>query len=179
MAVPLVGTGLLDEKSFGTLCETLDRAASEARTVSELFAAYRRATNDVSQAVVTPVSARRERSLRRAVEFIHEHYAEQLPRDKVARIAGIAPDYFSKLFRERERTTFEDFVRAVRLERAKQLLANTGLGVGRVAEMSGFNSSAYFCRVFQRAAGNTPLAYRRASRLRPPRAAMQGTKQTR
>jgi AraC-like DNA-binding protein len=175
MAVPLVGSGLLDEKSFGALCETLDRAASQARTASELFAAYRRATADVSQAVTTPVSARRERSLRRAVEFIQEHYAEPLRRDTVARVAGIAPDYFSKLFRERERTTFESFVQGVRLERAKQLLANTGLGVGRVAEMSGFNSSAYFCRVFQRATGTSPIAYRQASRLRPvvPKSAKQ------
>jgi AraC-like DNA-binding protein len=179
MAVPLVGSGLLDEKSFGALCETLDRAAGEARTVSDLFAAYRRATSDVSQAVTTPVSARRERSLRRAVEFIHEHYADRLRRDEVARVAGIAPDYFSKLFQERERTTFERFVQSVRLERAKQLLANTGLGVGRVAEMTGFNSSAYFCRVFQRAAGTSPLAYRQASRFRPARAAPQSAKQTR
>jgi AraC-like DNA-binding protein len=179
MAGPLIGTGLLDEKSFGALCETLDRASSQARTVSELFAAYRRASADVSQAVTTPVTARRERSLRRAVEFVHEHYAEPLPRDKVARIAGIAPDYFSKLFRERERTTFERFVQSVRLERAKQLLSNTGLGVGRVAEMSGFNSSAYFCRVFRRAVGKSPVGYREASRLRPVRRASQSTKQTR
>jgi AraC-like DNA-binding protein len=161
MAAPLVGSGVLDERSFDSLCVTLDRAAGEAHTLADLFAAYRRAVADVSEAALRPVAARQDRSLQRAIDHIRKHFDEPLRRDTVAAVAGLAPDYFSRLFKARERTTFEGYVLALRIERAKQLLANTGFSVARVAEMSGYRSPEYFSRVFRRATGTTPLGHRR------------------
>ena len=57
---------------------------------------------------------------------------------------------------------FEQYVRALRLERAKQLLSSTELNATRVAELSGFNSSQYFSRVFRNKLGVTPLEFRNA-----------------
>lgn len=168
MAAPLVGMGALDERSFGALCDALDRAAGEARTLSDLFAAYRRAVADMADAVKRPVPARQDRGLRRAVEYIDQHYAEPLRLESVAGVAGISPVYFSKLFKQREHTTFEDYVGRLRIERAKQLLTNTGLSVTGVAQQSGFNSPQYFCRVFRSATGRTPLSYRRDPVERSP-----------
>jgi AraC-like DNA-binding protein len=160
IAEPLVGTGALDERSLFALRGDLDRAASEARTTVDLFLAYRRAVADVSQAVARPAPARHDRGLRVAVEFIGQHYAEPLRREHVARLSGFSPTYFSRLFRKREGMPFETYVLGLRLERAKQLLASTDLAVVRVAELSGFNSHAYFCRAFRRALGATPAGYR-------------------
>jgi AraC-like DNA-binding protein len=166
LAEPLVGTGALDEKSFGSLAEELERAAGEARTLSDLFSAYRRAVVSLTEAVTRPVPARRDLGVRRAVDYIHRHYTEPLRLGQAARIAGITPDYFSKLFKERERVTFAQYVTRLRLERAKELLIHTGLGVGRIAEMSGFSAPEYLSRVFRRATGVAPLEYRNM----PPRA---------
>jgi AraC-like DNA-binding protein len=63
--------------------------------------------------------------------------------------------------------TFEQYLRGLRLERAKQLLASTRLQVSRVAELSGFNSLQYFCRVFGKAHGMTPIEYRKSPRTIP------------
>jgi AraC-like DNA-binding protein len=76
-------------------------------------------------------------------------------------VAGFAPKYFSKLFHEQQRTTFEKYLFEVRLERARLLLGGTDLQIGRIAELSGFRSPQNLCRVFRRAVGATPLAYRR------------------
>jgi AraC-like DNA-binding protein len=157
----LTDSGALDAKSLETLRAGLDRAAGEARTVSDLFSAYRRAIADVARTVSEPVPARRDRSLRRAVEYIHQHYAEPLRLERVARVAGFHPDHFSRLFKGRERMTFEHYVRALRIERTKHLLVSTKLSVKRVAELSGLRSGPYLCRVFRRALGVSPLAYRR------------------
>jgi AraC-like DNA-binding protein len=165
MAGPLVRSGALDAKSYRALCDGLDRAAAEARTLDDLCAAYRRAVADVAAAVAQPVSARHGRSMRRAIEYVDQHYSEAIRRSDAARVAGIAPAYFSRLFREHEGTTFENHVGRLRLARAQQLLASTGLGIARVAEMSGFRSAPYFCRVFRAATGTTPAAYRRAPQV--------------
>ena len=53
----------------------LERAAEEARTMNELFAAYRRAVNDVVLAVTRPQAARSDHGLRSAEEYIRRHYA--------------------------------------------------------------------------------------------------------
>jgi AraC-like DNA-binding protein len=169
MAEPLLGNGTLDEKSFGALCEVLDRSATDARTISDLFAAYRSAVRDVSRAVEKPARARQDRSLRRGMDYIHQHYGERLRLETIARVAGFAPDYFSKLFKERERTTFEDYVCGLRVERAKQLLTSTDLDASRVSELCGFGTPQYFSRVFRSETGSTPRAYRQDALATPRR----------
>jgi len=153
--------GALSPKSRSAMQERLERSAGPARTLSELAAAYRDAVADLSDAIRRPVSARRDRSLRGALEYIHQHYGERLELPKVAKVAGFTPKYFSQLFHEREKMTFERYLAKLRLERAKQLLSGTDVTVTRVAELSGYASAQYFCRVFRRVIGITPVAFRR------------------
>ena len=160
MTESLLKSGMLDEKGLRATVEGLERAAGAATTISELFAAYRRAVLDVVEAVAKPVPARRDRSLRVAVDYIHRHYTESLSAEQVARVAGFTRTYFSKLFKEREQMTFEHYLRALRVERAKHLLTSTDLSVGRLARLSGFSSSEYFARVFRRVVGVSPLQHR-------------------
>jgi len=161
---PLIRAGAIDARTLGALCDAVDRSAGHARSMSELRAFYRGAVDDLIEAVKRPVAARRDRSLRVAVEYIHQHYTGSLRLEQVARVAGFAPGHFSKLFIEREDMPFEQYVRALRLERAKHLLADTVLDSTRIAELSGFGSAQYFCRVFRKELGITPLEYRKKPR---------------
>ncbi len=176
MAEPLAARGTLDERSFRALCETLDRAAEGARTMSELLAVYRRAALDLSGALQKPVQARRDRNLRGALDYIHRHYRERLSRARVARVAGFAPGYFSVLFSEREKTTFERYLFRLRIEQAKQLLEDTRLPAARVAELSGFKSAQYFSTAFRRATDMAPVEYRRDPKKAPGRAKKSAAK---
>jgi len=120
--------------------------------------------------VQKPVQARRDRNLRGALDYIHRHYRERLTRERVARVAGFAPSYFSVLFSEREKTTFERYLLRLRIDQAKQLLEDTRLPAARVAELSGFKSAQYFCTVFRRATDMAPIEYRRNPKKAPARA---------
>jgi len=157
----LLRIGALDGASFRALYEELDRVAQAARTVSELFTAYRRVVADIAETMQHPSAARQDRHLRGAMEYIHRHYAERLRRVTVARVAGFAPGYFSLLFKQREKKTFEEYVQELRVERAKQLLESTKLDAARVGELSGFATPQYFSRSFRRLVGLSPLEYRR------------------
>ena len=161
IAEALVGGGALEASSFEDACVELDRAAREARTVTDLFAAYRRVVADLSEAVHHPALAHQDRRIRRAIAHVKRHYGERLTLATVARVAGFAPNYFSRLFKRRERVPLELYIRGLRIERAKQLLATTDLEVKRVAQLSGFATQHYFARVFKRVVGMTPLAWRR------------------
>jgi AraC-like DNA-binding protein len=164
MADALIEAGALEEKSFDDTHAELDRAARQARTVNDLFAAYRHVVAELALAVERPSSARQERRIGRAVAYIHRHYGEPISLARVARIAGFAPGYFSRRFKRREHMTFERYLCRLRIERAKQLLTGTDLTVGRVAQLSGFSSQQYFARVFKRTVGTTPLSCRKRLR---------------
>jgi AraC-like DNA-binding protein len=166
VAAALVDGGALDRKSYLEASEGLAKATRDARTLAEILLVYRRVIADMSEAAQRPMAARQNRSLRRAVAYIHRHYAEPLRRATVARIAGFAPSYFSLLFKRTEKMTFERYVQDLRIERAKQLLAGTDLGMRRVAELSGFRTRFYLGEVFKRAVGKTPLSWRAGSILR-------------
>jgi AraC-like DNA-binding protein len=160
-------SGVLDARGLSTVLGALDRSVRAASTLSELFSAFRIAAGDLAAAAEGPPAARQARGLRGALEYIHQHYGEELSLEKVARVSGFARTYFSELFKERQGTTFQRYLMAVRLERAKKLLTGTDLGITRIAELSGHRTGPYLCRVFRRAVGVTPREYRR--RIAPHR----------
>ena len=104
--------------------------------------------------------ARRDRRLLRATTYIDEHVAEPLTLRRVAKTAGYAPDYFSRLLRARHGRTFEQHVLERRIDRAKELLRSTALTIAQVAAASGFRTEAYFYRAFRLATGRSPGDHR-------------------
>jgi AraC-like DNA-binding protein len=173
IAEPLLASGKLNAKSLGDLYEALEQAARDSRNMAELCAAYRRAVVDLCAAVAAPSSAHRDRSVRRAVEHVRQHFTEPITLASVARVAGFAPTHFSSLFKQHQGTTFSQYVCRLRLGRARELLARTELDLGRIALLSGFRSREYFARVFRRVVGMTPMASRRRARVPKPRTGLK------
>jgi AraC-like DNA-binding protein len=171
VAEALVDSGAVDAALAASVQDGLEAEARDASSFQHFLAAVRRSFSELMAAAARPVPAQRDHAMRRALEAIHKRYHERLSLKVVARIAGYAPNHFSVLFKQRERTTFEQYLFARRLERAKQLLAGTDLSVERVAELSGFRHREYLSRVLVRALGATPLAYRKACLAGLPNAA--------
>jgi AraC-like DNA-binding protein len=159
----LKSTGNLDERGLGDLRGALEKNAADANTIRELAAAYQPVISDLELALQRPIGAGQDRAMRRALTFVREHLTEPLPLSKVARVAGFAPRYFAKLFVRDERVTLQQYVSALRLARAKQLLASTTLTVERVRQLSGFRTRVHFHRAFKQAFGTTPTEFRNAS----------------
>jgi AraC-like DNA-binding protein len=157
----VIARGTLEQRGVDNVRASLERTAGESRTMNELFAAYRRAVLDVAQAMDRPDDARHDRSLRRAEEFMRRHYAEPLTLERVARVAGFAPSYFSKLLQRRRRMGFVKFLTQLRIERAKELLIGTSLNLQRVAELSGLSTRFYLNRLFKQWTTETPIQHRR------------------
>jgi AraC-like DNA-binding protein len=160
----LLRRGALDERGLSAINDVLERFIAEAKTMSALADAYRKAVANAIAAAERPVVAGQERSLQRALRYIDRHYAEKLSQARVAAVAGFSPKYFSHIFKARQRVTFEAHLTRVRIERAKKLLLGTDLLLARVAELSGFRSAAYFCHAFKKQLGRTPASFRRSKR---------------
>ncbi len=104
--------------------------------------------------------------VRRAVGFIHGHYAEPLTRQQIAQQVYASPGHLSNCFRRELGVSPMEYLRRYRVLRACELLESTDQTITLIAFAVGFCDSAHFSRVFRRLVGVTPRAYRRGERAR-------------
>jgi AraC-like DNA-binding protein len=102
-------------------------------------------------------------SVARAREYLAENYVENVTLERLARLAGLSPFHFSRLFREQFGMPPHAFQNQVRVARAKSLLA-AGYPVSRVAVQTGFADQSHLTRQFKRLTGVTPGQYRQSSK---------------
>jgi AraC-like DNA-binding protein len=160
LAEPLLRRGALDRRSFNELCSASESSLEGVRTVSDLVAKYRSLVSDMAAAQKDATGARQERGTRRAAAYIREHLDEALSLAIVAKVAGFAPNYFSRLFQKDEGVTFAQYVQRQRLERAKQMLKSDILSIDEIRKVCGFRTRTHFHRAFRAAIKMTPAEYR-------------------
>lgn len=117
----------------------------------------------VMEAPTAPLSV--EEAVARAVHLLETGFTEPLHIDDVARAVCMSPDWLTKTFDRVTGRTPRDYLRALRLDRAKALLMTTSASMTEIALASGFGDSAYFARVFREETGITPSHFRTQHRL--------------
>lgn len=85
---------------------------------------------------------------------------------EAATSVGAEPSTFSRSFRALTGMTFSEYQRAVRISRARSLLADTRLPVTEVCFEAGFANLSNFNRIFLRETGMTPRQYRGVANIR-------------
>jgi AraC-like DNA-binding protein len=101
-----------------------------------------------------------EVNLSKVREFIDRHYAKPLTIDALASRANLSPYHFIRIFRVAFGQTPHQYVRARRVERAKELLVTTPLPVTEICDRVGFQSLGTFCTLFKKMTGETPAEFR-------------------
>jgi len=101
--------------------------------------------------------------LRNALDYIHEHYSEQLTLNDVAEHVYVSPSYLSRMFKKELGKNFVDYLNGLRIEKAKELLMDPKYKTYEVAEIVGIPDAHYFSRLFKKYEGVSPTEYRDAS----------------
>ncbi|GAB6986520.1 AraC family transcriptional regulator CmrA [Nocardioides pyridinolyticus] len=103
------------------------------------------------QAGGNPVSA--------ALTYIREHYSEPITVNDMAERVNLSPSSFSHLFREVTGRSPYQFLKEIRLDRARELLLEGRLSVTDVSRSVGYSSASHFIKEFRSRFGTTPRAY--------------------
>ncbi len=99
--------------------------------------------------------------LKEAVNYIDDHYQdEDISLNRVAKEVNISANYLSAVFSQELGATFVEYLTAKRMEKARELLLNTGLRSGEIALKVGYKDPHYFSFLFKKTQGCTPRDYR-------------------
>lgn len=95
-----------------------------------------------------------------AARYIREHACDGLTVSDIVRLTGLSRSELERRFRRHLGRTPHEEINRVRLARICQLLTETNLKVGQIAERTGFVHPEYLCVFFKRITGKTPESYR-------------------
>lgn len=100
--------------------------------------------------------------IEQAMIYMQQHYMEDISLDSCADHIGTNPFFLSKAFKQVTGKNFIDYLTSLRMDKAKELLRDTGLRICDVAGQVGYQHS-YFNRIFKKQEGITPTKYRELS----------------
>jgi AraC family transcriptional regulator len=101
------------------------------------------------------------RRLKRTLEFIEAHLAEELSLTRLAAVAEMSVSHFRAGFRESVGTAVHQYVIERRVERAKSLLMRDGQSIVEIALAAGFTHQSHLARHMQRSTGFSPMQMKR------------------
>jgi AraC family transcriptional regulator len=99
-------------------------------------------------------------ALRRVVEFMHANMGKQVGLKDLADCAGLSLSHFSFQFRASTNQSPHQYMVRLRIERSKELLADSRLSVLDVGLEVGFRNQQHFATVFRNSVGVPPSVYR-------------------
>lgn len=95
------------------------------------------------------------------INYIHDNsHNSALTNLSVAKHFSYHPHYLSSMIKKETGKTLHQYIISCRTQTAKNLLLSTGYSIEEIAWKSGFESSAYFIKVFKENTGITPKKYR-------------------
>lgn len=112
--------------------------------------------NNPKSAETTSVDA----TMEKAVQYIKEHYTENITLAEVANYVALSPGYFSSTFKQHTNEKFIDYLSKLRINKAIDLLINSNIKITAIANLVGYKDAQYFHRVFKLYSGTTPSKYR-------------------
>ncbi len=96
--------------------------------------------------------------------YVQQHF-DHVTLDQVARHVHMSPNYISKLFKQKTGTNFIDYVIAVKMHKAAELLKRVDYKTYEISEAVGYSNPRNFTRAFKSFFGVGPKAYRENSHL--------------
>lgn len=96
----------------------------------------------------------------RILEYCSEHFTEDVTLNRIAEDLYVSTSYVSKIFANKLKYNFRDYINALRIDKAKGLLEQTDLKISDVMYECGFNNQSSFNRIFRTFCSLSPREYK-------------------
>ena len=145
------------------LMVNVEQMISNSRTITELKCVI----YEIFEQIRVTLEDRRRKSTDSAIEaageILRSEYMKPWSLADLAERVHFNPSYFSSLFKQHFGKGYADYLNDVRMEHAARMLLTSDIQVGQLANELGYQSSAYFIKVFKASFGITPNEFRRGN----------------
>lgn len=107
------------------------------------------------------ILAKKSEEVERLVAFIDKNLAEDLSVERICHDIHMSKTGLYRLFAEHMGCGVNQYITARRMETARGLLLRTDLPVSEICTRVGISNYGYFCRLFKKRNGISPLQYRK------------------
>lgn len=102
-----------------------------------------------------------QKTMSHAINYMKEHYMEELNTPLLAKQFGLSPKYFGVLFKSMTGMAVYEYLLNIRMQNAKHLLIHSQKPLNQISEEIGIRDVFYFTKLFKHHEGITPGKYRR------------------
>ena len=96
-----------------------------------------------------------------ATDFMKANLHRRIPLTELAEVANLSPSHLSRLFKAQTRLSPGEYLRRLRMETARQLVAAGLLSIKEIMAMVGYKSKSHFVRDFRASFRLAPSEYRK------------------
>ena len=129
--------------------------------VTEAIALVVDAWKRQSQRHERPLSAQDMAGLQNVVSYIADHYAFDIPLERLASIACMSESKLKSCFKRQLGCSVTQYIQGRRMSQAEHLLIDTDFTMGQIAQMIGYTTSSRFAELFKKSTGLLPNEYRK------------------
>lgn len=97
---------------------------------------------------------------REVADYLELNYAKKFHQQECADLFHLNKDYMCRHFKEVYGVGMVNYLNAIRIRKAKELLLHTNLQVQEIADRVGYFDNKYFSRQFKKETGQTPAEFR-------------------
>lgn len=95
------------------------------------------------------------------INYMNENFDQPIDLAKYSEMCFVSQSRFLHIFKDYTGYSPYKFHLKIRIERAMELIVYTSMSIDDVSSSVGFSDCSYFCRVFKKFTGHTPLHYRK------------------
>ena len=99
--------------------------------------------------------------VQRVKSMVHEFYSQGITLEEIAEEMQLTPEYLGTQFHKETGSTYSNYLKKYRIEKAKKLLLGTNLKTYEIAQKVGYSDPKYFSRVFKECTNTLPNEYRK------------------
>ena len=132
--------------------------------VTEAIALVVDAWKRQSRKAERPLSQEDLHGLQNVASYIADHYAFDIPLERLASIACMSESKLKSCFKRKFGCTITQYIQGRRMSQAEHLLIDTDFTMGQIAQMIGYTTSSRFAELFKKSTGILPIEYRKIAR---------------
>ena len=152
-----------DVEELLLLSEKLFAESTMIRSQTQLAVWLKSWTEEVVSIVAHSHSSRSWNIVRKAKQYIDEHFSEAISIKDVADAVCISESYLKSLFKKSSNHSYSEYLTNVRINQAKKLLRTTEKSITEIAMDVGYQTPNSFSALFKRETGMTPTQYKHSS----------------